>query len=277
MKLSCLPVSFFEEILSGRMKLNEWASIGAELGLDAVDLSILFLPELAHAAARAARRQIESAGMRVAMLTTYPDFTHPDARLRQIELDKECHAVSLAAELGAELIRVTAGQAHPETGTEEGICWAVEGLQRLVEGTKGTGVRLVYENHAKPGAWQYTDFSQPPAVFLEILSGVDCPELGVNFDTGNAAAFADDPLEFLERLLPRVTSVHASDTSTRGQLKHTLLGTGLTPYPEIFRRLKKAGWDGWICMEEASYRGREGVILAADFIRATWAEARAEA
>jgi sugar phosphate isomerase/epimerase len=207
------------------------------------------------------------------MLTTYPDFTHPDALQRQIELDKECHAVSLAAELGAELIRVTAGQAHPETGLEQGIRWAVEGLRRLAERTTGRGVHLVYENHAKPGAWQYTDFSQPPDVFLEILSGVDSPELGVNFDTGNATAFAGDPLELLERVLPRLTSVHASDTSTRGQLKHTLLGTGLTPYPEIFRRLKRAGWDGWICMEEASYRGREGVILAADFIRGAWAKA----
>ena len=51
MKLSCLPVSFFEEILTGKMTLNEWAYIGAEAGLDAVDLSILFLPELTSGAA----------------------------------------------------------------------------------------------------------------------------------------------------------------------------------------------------------------------------------
>ena len=273
MKLSCLPVSFFDEIISGRMKLDEWARLGAEAGLDAIDLSILFLPEPTLVAARAARQQIQSAGMRVAMLTTYPDFTHPDVRQRQIELEKECHAVSLAAELGAELIRVTAGQAHPDTGHDQGIGWAVEGLGGLVERTSGEGVRLVYENHAKPGAWQYTDFSQPPDIFLEILSGVDCPELGVNFDMGNATAFADDPLELLERVLPRLTSVHASDTSTRGRLNHSLLGTGLTPYPEIFRRLKRAGWDGWICMEEASRKGRQGVILAANFIRETWAKA----
>ena len=273
MLLSCLPVSFFEDIISGKMKLSEWARLGAEIGLNAVDLSILFLPELTLSAARAARQQIVSAGMRVAMLTTYPDFTHPDAGQRQIELDKECHAVSLAAELGAELIRVTAGQAHPETGLDEGIRWAVDGLRRLSEQTKGKGVHLVYENHAKPGAWQYTDFSQPPAVFLEILAGVDCPALGVNFDAGNATAFADDALELLERILPRLTSVHASDTSARGQLKHTLLGTGLVPYHEIFQRLKRAGWDGWICMEEASYRGREGVFLATQFVRETWANA----
>jgi sugar phosphate isomerase/epimerase len=273
MKLSCLPVSFFTEITSGRMSVEEWAFLCAELGMDGVDLSILFLQERTPEAARAVRRQVEKAGMRVVMLTTYPDFTHPDAHQREVELEQECQAVMLAAELGAELIRVTAGQAHPETGREEGIRWAAEGLARLADRVGGKGVHLAYENHAKPGAWQYTDFSQPPPIFLEILSRVDCPELEVNFDVGNAATFAEDPLALLEQALPRIVSVHASDSSERGQLKHTLLGTGVTPYPQMFHRLKKAGWDGWICMEEASYRGREGVKLAAEFVRRTWASA----
>jgi sugar phosphate isomerase/epimerase len=273
MKLSCLPVSFFADIIAGRMTVGEWARLGAETGLDGVDLSILFLPERTLEAAREVRRQVEAEGMRVVMITTYPDFTHPDAGQRQLELEQECQAVSLAAELGAGLIRVTAGQAHPETGLGDGICWAAEGLQRLAERAGDQGVGLVYENHAKPGIWQYTDFCQPPQVFLEILSRVDCPKLGVNFDVGNAATYASDPLAMLEQVLPRIVSIHASDSSERGQLKHTLLGTGVTPYPKMFRRLKQAGWDGWICMEEGSFRGREGVALAAEFIRCTWENA----
>ena len=42
MKLSCLPVSFFNEIIDGTMSIGEWAEIGAEIGLDAIDLSVLF-------------------------------------------------------------------------------------------------------------------------------------------------------------------------------------------------------------------------------------------
>jgi sugar phosphate isomerase/epimerase len=64
--------------------------------------------------------------------------------------------------------------------------------------------------------------------------------------------------------------VHAADTRVRGRLEHVALGTGVTPYPELLGRLKRAGWDGWICMEEASRRGREGVVAAAAFIRSTW-------
>ena len=181
--------------------------------------------------------------------------------------------MAVAAALGAHFIRVTAGQAHPETSIKEGISWAVDGLSSLVEAAGNLGVQLAYENHAKPGAWEYTDFSQPPEIFLEILARVPSARLGVNFDTGNATAFTVDPLAFLEQIAGRVVSVHASDTSERGRLKHVLLGTGVTPFRELFHGLKSSGWDGWICMEEASGLGRPGVDTAAKTIRRIWNEA----
>lgn len=272
MKLSCLPVSFFSAIVDGQMSVAEWARMGAELKLDAVDLSILFVPDRSLRAVRRMRQDIESAGMRVAMVTSYPDFTNPDAAQRGRELEQEIAMFEVAAELGAELVRVTAGQAHPETGRAEGIAWAVEGLSRLVEATRDSNVRPVYENHAKPGAWEYTDFSQPPEIFLEIVKGTATAGLGINFDTGNAAAYSADPVWLLRQVIERVVSVHASETATIGQLQHVLLGTGVTPYPALFGELKQHGWDGWICIEEASYQGKAGVDAAARFVRQTWAE-----
>ena len=274
MKLSCLPVSFFSDIMEGRMSVAEWARMGAELGLDAIDLSILFVPDREPSAVAALRRQIEDEGMQVAMLTSYPDFTHPDPAQRRRELDLEQQVVEVAAGLGAHMVRVTAGQAHPQTGRADGIGWAIEGLCRLSERTRGSGVTLVYENHAKPGAWQYTDFSQPPKVFLEIARGTDGVGLAINFDTGNAAAFAEDPVALLDQVIDRVASIHAADTAERGQLHHVLLGTGVTPFGPLFDRLVAAGWDGWICMEEASYQGRDGVQAAARFVRQAWAQAQ---
>jgi sugar phosphate isomerase/epimerase len=272
MQLSCLPVSFFSDIIEGRMTIFQWAQMCAGMGLDALDLSILFLSDRSLQAAADARQQVESAGMRVAMLTTYPDFTHPDPAQRKRELELEQHAVALAAELGASLVRVTAGQAHPETSRRNGIAWAVEGLARLVETTSHTGVRLVYENHSKPGAWTFTDFSQPPEIFLAIFHQTASANLGINFDLGNATAFAQDPVELLQQVIHRVVSIHASDTAARGRLQHVLLGTGATPYPELFACLRRHGWDGWICIEEASYQGQPGVQAAVDYVRRTWEE-----
>lgn len=275
MKLSCLPVSFFTEIIAGRMRLGDWACLGAALGMDAIDLSILFLPDRSPQAVAAARAEIEAQGLGVAMVTSYPDFTHPNPERRRLELEAEVDVVETAARVGARMVRVTAGQAHPQVGREAGIEWAVEGLAALVERTRGSGVTLVYENHAKPGAWEYTDFSQPPDIFLEIARGTAEAGLGINFDTGNAAAFSDAPLALLEQVLDRVVSVHASDTAVHGALEHVLLGTGIAPFPQFFARLRRAGWDGWICLEEASYQGEAGVRAAVNFIRNAWENAGA--
>ena len=272
MKLSCLPVSFFPQILSGQMSVAEWARMGARLGLDAIDFSILFVPGRSLGEAAALRRQVEAEGMRVAMVTTYPDLTHPDARRRAEEVALESEAVAIAAELGAEMVRVTAGQAYPETSRAAGIQWAAEGLSALVAAAAGSGVTLVYENHSKPMVWDYTDFSEPPDVFLEIAALTAAAGLKINFDVGNAAAFSDDPLALLRAVMGRVHSIHASDTAARGRLEHVLLGTGVTPYPALFAHLRRSGWDGWICMEEASTQGEAGIAKAARFVRKTWEE-----
>jgi sugar phosphate isomerase/epimerase len=270
MRLSCIPVSFFKDIIGGSMSIADWARMGKEVGLDAIDLSILFVPDRSGPAVARLRKTIESAGMRVAMVTTYPDFTHPDAAQRDRELTLAQEVVEVSAALGSEMVRVTAGQAHPETGREDGIRWAIDGLQKLVDRTRKCGVRLVYENHGKPGAWTYTDFSQPPDIFLAILRATANVGLGLNFDTANATAFSPDPLALLDQCIGRVVSIHAADTAVQGELKPVLLGTGLTPFAAIFQRLVRAGWDNWICIEEASFQGRAGVEKAAQFVRQLW-------
>jgi sugar phosphate isomerase/epimerase len=274
-KLSCLPVSFFADIVGGRMSVPEWARMGRELGLDGVDISILFAADRSRAAIEEMRRAVTDEGMRIVMVTSYPDFTHPDPAQRARELALEQEVIEAAAGLGAQLVRVTAGQAHPQTSRADGIEWAADGLCRLQEWARGTGVTLAYENHAKPGVWQYTDFCQPPDIFLEIARRTEPSGLRINFDIGNAAAYCDDPLALMEAVLPRIVSIHASDTAARGALQHVLLGAGVTPYADLFARLVEYGWDGWICMEEASYLGREGVAAAAKFVRSTWEAARA--
>jgi len=264
----------FKEIIGGSMSIQEWAQLGKEVGLDAIDVSILFIPDRSRVAVARLRKAIEATGMRVAMVASYPDFTHPDAAQRAREVDLAQEVVEVAAGLGAEMVRVTAGQAHPETGREDGIRWATEGLRQLSDRTRKSGVRLVYENHAKPGAWTYTDFSQPPDIFVAIVKATADVGLGLNFDTANATAFSQDPLGLLEQCIDRVVSVHAADTAVRGELKPVLLGTGLAPLEAIFRRLVQAGWDNWICIEEASFQGREGIGKAAHVVRQLWSRSQ---
>lgn len=272
MKLSCLPVSFFTNIISGEMSLGEWAIIAREAGLDAIDLSILFVKAHTPVYLHQARNEIENEGMSIAMITTYPDFSHPDRHQRDRELAYLISDIAVASQLGAKYLRVLAGQAHPETKRDEGIKWAVENLKYSCDTADRFGIKLVYENHAKPGAWDYIDFSHPTDIFLEIVEKTKDVDLKINFDTANTIAYGDDPIPVLEKVIDRIETIHAADTSTRGVLNHCLLGTGLVPFRKMFSILKKSGFDGWICMEEGSNQGIEGVQTAAGFIRKLWNE-----
>ena len=275
MKLSCLPVSYFGQIIGGTMSVGQWAREAASVGLDAVDLSILFVEGLDPSDLSALRREIEAAGMRVAMVTTYPDFTNPSAEVRVREATRLEQHIAAAAALGAAMVRATAGQAHPETERDKGLTWAIEGLTGALPVADKHGIQLVFENHSKPGVWDYADFAHPTDIFLAIVGATAGTALGINFDTANTLVAGDDPLPVLDQVMDRMVSVHAADTNTRGTLEPTVIGTGLVPFAEIFALLRSRGFDGWICIEEASGTGQAGIKTAVDFVRQAWADAEA--
>ena len=151
MKLSCLPVSFFPEIIDGRMSIAQWALMAVELGLDAIDLSILFFRDKDANFVKDSRNAINSAGTHIAVINTYPDLTIPDAAERKQQLTQLKTDIVLAAELGAKMVRITAGQAHPGIIQDEAIKQVVEAFNSAVEVSQKCDVKLIFENHSKPG------------------------------------------------------------------------------------------------------------------------------
>jgi sugar phosphate isomerase/epimerase len=255
------------------MSLGAWARMGWELGLDAVDASILFFDDRTPAALARARREVETEGMSLGMMSTYPDFTHPDTKARAREIDAARETVDVAAALGMSYVRAIAGQAHPETELQAGIGWAVEGLQAVVEHSRGTGVEVVYENHDQAGVMDYPDFSTRQEVFLAIYEATAAFDLGINYDTANATALTPDPLALLEAVLGRVRTLHVSDTSAIGEhIQPCVIGSGLAPLKDVFLRLHQAHWDGYASIEEASGTGRAGVETAVGHVRGLWGE-----
>lgn len=271
MKLSCLPVTFFKDIVDGKMTIREWAEMGKKYGLDGIDIGAVLVKAHTPAYLSVYRRELEEVGISITMMTDYPDYTHPDPLQREREEIYLAHDIAVASELGIQFIRVTAGQAHPQTTASDGIRWAIEGLRRSSSIAEKYGVTLVYENHSKTGAWPLPDFSHASEIFLEIADGIKDTGIGINFDTANNLAYGEDPLPVLEAVIDRVVCIHAAETATRGELSPVRLGTGLVPFPEIFRRLKENGFDNWICIEEWANEGEAGVAAAIDYVRKTWA------
>lgn len=270
MKLSCLPVSYFSQIVEGRMSVGDWAEEGRDLGLDAIDISVLFVQHKDRAELAAMREAVRSASMSIAVATTYPDFTHPEQGRRKAELLQFQRDLEALAALGTRFVRVTAGQAHPETGRRDGLRWALQGINASVETAARLGIRLVFENHAKPGVWRYADFAFPPEIFLEMARELRDTPVGILFDTANPIAYGEDPQPLLGKVIEQVMCLHVSDTGVRGRLEPVVIGTGLVPFPELFAILREKRYDGWFSIEEASKTGGQGVKTAVQFMRRDW-------
>jgi sugar phosphate isomerase/epimerase len=276
MKVSCLPVSLFPALSGGQMSLADWCGAAKECGLDGIDISMSFLSSHAPAYLDGVKDALEKAGAQVVMATAYPDFTHPQKRQREREMAYFVRDIALCSELGIPYLRVLAGQAHPETAVRDGVRWAIENIRNASNVADRYGVQLLYEDHSKPGAWKHADFSYPPDIFLEIADGIWDTSAGINFDTANIAAYGQDPLPILEKVLPKVETVHVSDIKEYGSFSPVAIGTGAVPLRAIFQYLKRNGFDKWLCIEEASFQGIRGIAEAARTVRRMWDEIKIE-
>lgn len=270
MKLSCLPVSLFSAIINRQMSIIEWAEQGKQIGLDGVDISLLFVENHSPAYLGKLTHGLKEVGIPVIMAATYPDFTHPNPVQRGREMEYLRRDIALSSELGVRYLRVLAGQAHPGTRRADGVKWAVENLIEADRVARQHEVGLLYENHSKPGAWDYYDFSYPVDIFLEVCQGIRGTGIRLNFDTANIAALGLDPLSILDKVYDRVETIHVSDIAEMGKFQPVLIGTGAVSFPQIFRYLKSRGFDNWLCIEEASFTGSEGIRKAAAYTRKTW-------
>ena len=275
MKLSCLPVSLYNDIFTGKSSVTDWIQYGAELGLDAVDFSIKFFPKRDTETIKQTRTALEKYNITPCMIACYSDFTHPDPAQRAQELTDLKADIALAKALGVEFLRVTAGQNHPGTERAAGVQWVADGFRRALDEAQKHGITLAYENHTKGAPWDYWDFSQPTEIFLEILDALSDTPLGVCFDTANPLVLGEDVLALLEQVAHRIVVVHIFDLREVGVFEPVRVGTGASPIPQVFSRMRQAGYDGWLSIEEASRSGQKGFMQSIAFVRETWQQALA--
>lgn len=273
MKLSCLPVSLYDDIFTEKSTVTDWIQLGAELGLDAVDFSIKFFPKRDTETINNTRAALEKFNIEACMIACYCDFTHPDAAQRTQELTDLKADIGLAKALGVKFIRVTAGQNHPDTEREAGVRWVTDGFRRALDEAEKQGITLAYENHTKGAPWNYWDFSQPTEIFLEILDALSDTPLGVCFDTANPLVLGEDVLTLLEKVIQRIVVLHIFDLRAVRIFEPVRVGTGASPIQPIFARLRQAGYEGWFSIEEASRSGRQGFEASIAYVQNAWEHA----
>ena len=86
------------------MSVEQWAEQAVDFGLDAIDPSILFLADLSIEEIAALRGEIEKHSIKVAAMTAYPNFTHPDSDQRERQSTQFCEHMQKCAAVGAEIV-----------------------------------------------------------------------------------------------------------------------------------------------------------------------------
>ena len=288
MKISAFPKCYIDTISTERtMTVFDWIEMSKTLGAEGLEMYEGFFTSLDNAYIDTVGEAIHNAGYEMPMLCCSPNFTDPDPDERKKAIEKEAQMIHITRRLGGPkaACRVLSGQRYPEVAREQGVQWVIEAINQLLPVAKENDVILAMENHYKDGFWKYPEFAQKMDVFLEIVDAIDDHKyFGVQYDPSNAIVAGDDPIELLKRVVDRVVTMHASDRyleegatlddlrnadGTIGyfsKLKHGVTGKGLNDYDQIFSILSKAGYQGWVSIEDG-INGMEEMKESIDFLK----------
>jgi len=267
--LAAFPKAYMHALCKdGSMKLAEWISLASALDIDGLEWYAGFIEMEDEKNWPLFRKRVADTGKEIPMLCCSPDFTHPNPTFRNKEMEKQKRWIRMTAALGGSYCRVLSGQRRPELDTAEGVKLAADCIQSCLPYAAERNIVLILENHYKDDFWDYPEFAQQRDVFMMLVNSIRHDHFGVNYDPSNAYLAGEDPLALLELVADRVVTMHASDrylkygtiedlrkeeTGAAGyakRLSHGEVGKGLNNYDAIFSRLKKAGFNGWISIED---------------------------
>lgn len=164
-------------------------------------------------------------------------------------------AIAWAAQVGCPCVDTTDGLHAPEGLTEpEAMQLMRRSYLQILRVAEAHRVIVNIEPHGY--------FTTKPERMAEMLAFADSPYLRLNMDTGNTYIAGQDPVQYLQRFLPRVSHVHVKDVSPslaqalRGGLtgiavSHCALGQGVNAanIRQCLTLLRDAGYTGVLSIE----------------------------
>lgn len=270
-KLAVFPKGCIDAlVVDGSLSLAQWIDMASTLNIQGLEMYSGMLDLQDPSRWGDYKSMAADKGLAIPMLCCSPDYTHPDASFRKLQVDKQKYWIEMATALGGNYCRVLTGQRRPEVSREDGIRYATESILACHDFARDRGVTLIIENHYKDNYWHHPEFAQHMDVFCELLNGIDpltYPNFAVNYDPSNTLLAGEDPLELLRRVRHRVATMHASDRyliegtiddlraeedalGYASRLSHGEIGKGLNDYDAIFTLLKDVGFNGWISIED---------------------------
>ncbi|HVN53671.1 MAG TPA: sugar phosphate isomerase/epimerase family protein [Anaerolineaceae bacterium] len=217
-----------------------------ELDVDGVSLESCFFPSYDDGFFKDLKAQLDEYGFDRVYAWGHPDGLE---RGQNWEAYNEMVAsIPRAKAIGADVMRVV-GSSLMFRREPHGP--QIEALTRMfkqaIKFAEDHGVKMAVENHI--------DFTADE--ILQLLEGVNSPNFGLNFDTGNFLRLLDDPVRGMERLAPYVFATHVKDLMPDKNASPTdwyffagvPVGKGLINNQKLAELLKRANFQGFLAVE----------------------------
>jgi fatty-acyl-CoA synthase len=209
--------------------------------------------DFSPALAREIKETVAAAGLQICALDSGISLAVPPGPARERALRETAGMLSVAQQMGTDILRLFPGKYPESVSDEEAIAWVVENLNELAPHAKATGVRLALELH---DSFEWNRKAQrgttTSSFVARVLKQVSAPEVGVQWDLGNPYQEGESAQETWANLpKDRLIYVHAKDLrpTEQGDWQYVAMGEGVIPLAEVVRWLKSIHFDGWLSYE----------------------------
>jgi sugar phosphate isomerase/epimerase len=224
------------------------------LGYDGIEWRVIdsevVTPDFPFDKAPKIAKTTAAAGLGVPALDSSIQLTTKPGEDRDRVLDGSRRMLRLAAALGAEHLRLFAGNYPESVSDADALVWTQEALVALQPEARDTGVRMALELHYC--GWDRAGIrGTTSSSFLStVLSSVDVPEAGLQWDIGNPFLESEPAEQTWDNVRERLTYLQVKDM-LKGADKwtHALLGEGELPVDDMIRWVIDSGFDGWFSFE----------------------------
>ncbi len=196
-RIGCCAYSYRKYLTKGKMTLEEFIQVAADMGLDGIQLTTYYYESTDPAYLHGLKKLAFRNALDIPSIATRTNFCQPDLEKRKQQALEMQKWIDAAVELGATAIRVFGGKIPKGASEDEAVAWTVDGLKRVLPYAERKGVILALENHHGVTA--------TPELVLKIRSQIDSPWFGLLLDTAN---FMKSSYEGMEKVAPYAVTAH---------------------------------------------------------------------
>jgi 3-oxoisoapionate decarboxylase len=231
---------------SRSMTLEDFLRRANELEVDGVSLESCFFPRFHRDYLSDIKKALDGYGLDRVYAWGHPDGL--EGGTNHQAFDEMVASIERARAIGADVMRVVGSSLMFRKQPHEP---QLERLTRMfsdaVPVAEKYGVRMAVENHI--------DFTADE--MLTLVTAVNSPYLGINFDTGNFVRLLDDPIKGMEKLAKYVYATHIKDLKPQKGVaadewyffSSTPVGNGIVDNMELVRLLARTGYKGFLAVE----------------------------